>query len=375
VRLGVLGGGQLGRMLALAAARLGVRCRFLDRTADAVAGHVGELVVGSCEDESVLARFAEGLDAVTFEFENVPAASLDFLEKHAPTYPGQRALAVSQDRLHEKSLFRKLGVPTAEFRAADDYAALAAALGDLGAPALLKTRRFGYDGKGQHLIESPADAERAWDALGGGPCILEGFVHFERELSLIAVRGRDGAMAFYPLIENRHKHGILSWSLAPAPGVSLELQDLAEGIGADVMAELDYVGVLAIEFFELGGRLYANEMAPRVHNSGHLTLDACACSQFENHVRAVLGLALGPAQVDGYAAMLNLVGETPPLDVLAAMPELRVHLYGKTPRPGRKLGHATVIAADRATLVHTTRRAAAALDVDFDPAGRTGPVP
>jgi 5-(carboxyamino)imidazole ribonucleotide synthase len=327
-------------MLGLAGARLGLHLRFLDPSPDAPAGRVGELVVGAFDDAALLARFAAGADAVTFEFENFPAES-------APEglRPPVGALAAAQDRLEEKRLLRRLGIPTASFAAVGDVAELRAALASVGLPAVLKTRRLGYDGKGQALLRGPGDAGPAWEALGGVPLLLEGLVPFTRELSILAVRGADGDTAFYPLVENEHRDGILRLSLAPAAADGLQRE--AEALAAALLDELEYVGVLAVELFEHEGRLLASELAPRVHNSGHWTIEGAATSQFENHLRAVLGLPLGSTEAAGAAAMVNLIGHVPPLDELMAVPGARVHVYGKEARPGRKLGHVTLVETDR----------------------------
>ena len=340
--VGVLGGGQLGRMLALAGYPLGLRFRFLDRAADATSGQVGELVVGDYEDAAVLDRFAAGLTVATYEFENVPVVAARRLAERVPVFPAARALEVAQDRLAEKTLFGELGIPVAPFARVDTRADLEAAAGRLGLPAVLKTRRFGYDGKGQAVLREPGDVEAAWAHLGGVPLLLEGFVPFERELSVLAARGRDGQTAFYPLVENHHRDGILRKSLAPAPGLTPDLTAQAEAHAARVLDALGYAGVLAIELFQEGGRLLANELAPRVHNSGHWTIEGAETSQFENHLRAVLGLPLGSTAPRGVSAMLNLIGATPDPAAVLAVPGAHVHLYGKAPAPGRKLGHLTL---------------------------------
>ncbi|MGD9689630.1 MAG: 5-(carboxyamino)imidazole ribonucleotide synthase [Phycisphaerales bacterium] len=354
--IGILGGGQLGRMLALAAARLGVRTRCYDSAPDACAGQVCELHVGGFDDDDRLGRFALGADVVTYEFENVPLAAAERLARRVPVFPPPGALAVCQDRLEEKTLFRRLGIETAAFAPVATRAELDAAVDSIGLPSVLKTRRLGYDGKGQAVLRRSEDVERAWTRLGTAASetglILEAFVPFQRELSIIACAGLSGgggdAPVFYPLTENVHAEGILHISRAPAAGASAghpSLQARAESLAARVLKALDYRGVLAIELFELDGRLLANEMAPRVHNSGHWTLDAPGvASQFENHIRAVLGLPLAPcALAPGvHAGMFNLVGELPPalsLDGLCGIPGAHVHLYGKQPREGRKVGH------------------------------------
>ena len=348
--IGVLGGGQLGRMLALAGYPLGLRFRFLDLTPRAPAGHLADLVTGDYEDPAVLARFADRLRVVTYEFENVPVATARFLAERVPVYPPPAALETAQDRLVEKTFFQGLGIPTPPFAAVDSEDDFRAALERVGLPAVLKTRRMGYDGKGQLVLREPREAEYARRVLGDVPQILEGFVPFERELSVLAARGRDGATAFYPLVENHHRDGMLRLSLAPAPGLTPELQGLAEDYARRVLEALGYVGVLAIEFFEAGGRLLANEMAPRVHNSGHWTIEGAETSQFENHLRAVLGWPLGSAAAVGRSAMVNLIGTTPEPETVLAVDGARLHLYGKAAAPGRKLGHVTLRAPDEETL-------------------------
>jgi len=358
VVVGILGGGQLGRMLALAGYPLGLRFRFLDPSADAAVHPLAEQVAAPFDDQPALARFAQGLAVVTYEFENVPVAAVDALQGSVEVLPPSQALAVAQDRLHEKSFFASLGIPTARFAPVEHRASLEAAVADLGLPAVLKTRRLGYDGKGQFILRSPADVAAAWQALGGQPLILEQWVAFTRELSVLAVRARDGHIACYPLVENVHRHGILHRSIAPAPGLAPATQLLAETYARRVLEALQYVGVLAIELFEVaptdtaGGAagLLANEMAPRVHNSGHWTIEGAVTSQFENHLRAVVGLPLGSTAPRGCAAMVNLIGNLPDLPPLLALPNAHLHLYDKAPRPGRKLGHVTLCAENAAQL-------------------------
>jgi 5-(carboxyamino)imidazole ribonucleotide synthase len=323
--VGCIGGGQLGRMLALAGAPLGVRMRFLDPAPDACAGHVGELLVGPYDDPRLLDRLADGAAAVTYEFENVPPEAA----RRVGALPGPLALEQGQDRLVEKRLFRRLGIATARF----------GSLEEVGLPALVKSRRLGYDGKGQRLVEELGPV--------GDDELTEELVPFDRELSVIAVRAGDGETAFYPVTENEHRGGILAVSRAPARDAP---QREAERIAARLLDALDYVGVLAVELFEVGGRLLANEFAPRVHNSGHWTIDGAVTSQFENHLRAILGLPLGETRALGSSAMVNLVGSLPPLERLLAVPGAHVHLYGKEPRPGRKLGHVTLVDASEAAV-------------------------
>jgi 5-(carboxyamino)imidazole ribonucleotide synthase len=348
-KLGILGGGQLGRMLALAGHPLGVRCVCLDRSATAPASSVAELVVGGYDDRHALAELAR-CDVVTYEWESVPEQAARWLSERVPVRPSPEALAVAQDRFHEKSCFAALGIPTPRFAAAASEAELARALAELGTPAVVKTRRLGYDGKGQQIAHRVADAARIFHELGGVPLIAEAFVEFERELSILAVRGTNGQTAFYPLIENQHREGMLRASFAPAPRPTPGLQSLAESHAERLLSHFDYVGVLALELFEAGGVLSANEIAPRVHNSGHLTIEAAATSQFENHLRAVLDLPLGATTISGPSAMLNLIGSMPEAASVLRIPHAHLHDYGKEPRPGRKLGHVTVCAPDRATL-------------------------
>lgn len=340
--VGVLGGGQLGRLLALAGYSLGLRFRFLDPSPDASAGQLAELLVGDYLDASAMDRFRNGIDVATYEFESVPAAAVRSLARQVPVFPPPDALEVAQDRLNEKLLFDRIGIPTPLYAPVDSEADLRHALDRIGLPAVLKTRRCGYDGKGQLVLRRHEEAWAAWDTLGRVPLILEQFVPFERELSIVAVRGRTGEAKFYPLVENRHGRGILRLSLAPAPALSPELQRQAEGYAVSILEAVDYVGVLAVEFFHHDGRLLANEMAPRVHNSGHWTIEGAETSQFENHLRAILGLPLGSTAALGHAAMLNVIGDIPPLEKILAIPGAHLHLYGKTPVPDRKLGHVTI---------------------------------
>jgi 5-(carboxyamino)imidazole ribonucleotide synthase len=348
-RIGILGAGQLGRMLALAGYPLGLRFRLMDTSPDAPAGQMAELITGSYEDALTLAHFADGLSVATYEFENVPVQSVKTLAERVAVYPPPKALEVSQDRLVEKTFFNQLSIPTPRFMKVDTRQDLELALSQIGCPAVLKTRRMGYDGKGQAVLRRPEDVPSAWQTVGGSALILEQFIAFQREVSILSVRGITGQTAFYPLVENHHHDGILRLSIPTnaksylSEGASL--QNLAQDYATRVLEALNYVGVLAIEFFEVDGKLVANEMAPRVHNSGHWTIEGAQTSQFENHLRAIAGLPLGTTELRGYSAMLNLIGTAPePRDVLA-IPGAHLHLYGKAPRPGRKLGHITVCAA------------------------------
>jgi 5-(carboxyamino)imidazole ribonucleotide synthase len=350
--LGILGGGQLGRMMAIAAAQLGLRVHVFSPDADSPAFDVAAgRTVAAYEDEAALARFAQAVDLVTFEFENVPARTAEVLSARAPLHPNPRALASTQDRLAEKTFVSGLGIPTAPFAEVSSEADLAPALDALGRPAVLKTRRFGYDGKGQVLIRDGDDPARAWEAVAGAPCILEGFVPFEREVSVVAARTPEGAFAAYDLCANEHRSHILDVTRVPA-GVSRETEEGAFGIARRIADALDYAGVLAVEMFLLreGGaeRLVVNEIAPRVHNSGHWTIEGAATSQFEQHVRAVCGWPLGSARRLGRAEMRNLIGDDiADWPAILAEPGAHLHLYGKAEaRPGRKMGHVTRVTPD-----------------------------
>ena len=355
MKVAVLGGGQLGRMLALEGIPLGHRFTFLEPASDPPAAAAGTVISAAYDDPGALARIARGADVVTYEFENVPAASAEYLAERVPVLPPPRALGATQDRLAEKRTFQRLGIPTAPFHPLDTPGDLDTALATTHLPAVIKTRRFGYDGKGQIVARSPAEAAAALDTLGPG-LIAEQFIQFERELSILAVRGRDGARVSYPLTENHHRGGILRASYAPAPGTTPALQAAAEDFAGRIMDQLGYVGVLAIELFETKGRLLANEMAPRVHNSGHWTLDGADTSQFENHIRAVTGLPLAAPRVPGPAAMLNIVGELPDPSAVTAVPGAHLHLYDKDPRPGRKLGHVNIAGPDEAAVRESAER-------------------
>jgi 5-(carboxyamino)imidazole ribonucleotide synthase len=341
MKIGVLGAGQLGRMLALAGYSLGFEFKFFDSVPDAPAGQIAELLVGRYDDEEALMKFAEDLDAITYEFENVPVDVVKLLEKYVPVYPPARALEFSQDRLTEKALFRSLGIPVADFYDVTSLESLQVAVSKTGLPAVLKTRCMGYDGKGQTVIRSESDVPTAWQALQGNVLILESFIRFEKEVSIIAVRSKTGDVRFYPLVENQHRDGILRKSSVPA-NVSLELQQQAESYANLVLEKLEYVGVLAIEFFVVKGQLVANEMAPRVHNSGHWTIEGAQTSQFENHLRAVAGLPLGSTKVKSSSIMLNLIGIQPDFAEVLKIENAYLHWYGKDVRPDRKVGHITV---------------------------------
>ncbi|MCB9594279.1 MAG: 5-(carboxyamino)imidazole ribonucleotide synthase [Sandaracinaceae bacterium] len=337
-------------MLALAGHPLGHSFVVLTPDAGAPAAPVAETIVAAYDDRAALEALAARCDVVTYEFENVPPVAVDVLRDLVPVRPGGLALEVASDRVREKTLFGELGIPTVPYAAVDAARDMDAAVRYAGLPAVLKTRRLGYDGKGQRVLRRSGDVDGAFTGLGAVPLILEGFVDFRRELSIVAVRGLDGATAFYPLVENRHEGGILRFTRAPAPNLEPEHQAKAEGYATALLEALDYVGVLALELFDDGVELLANEIAPRVHNSGHWTLEGAETSQFENHLRAITGAPLGSCRARGESAMINLIGDAPDPLAIQAVPGAHLHLYGKTPRPGRKLGHVTVTASDASTL-------------------------
>jgi 5-(carboxyamino)imidazole ribonucleotide synthase len=339
-RIGILGGGQLGRMLALAAARLGMRSHVFEPAADPCAADVAAHTRADYADGAALRRFAASVDVVTYEFENVPVAAIDAIAGLVPVRPGRPALEVAQDRLAEKEFLRGIGLPTAPWARVDGPGDLPAALAAIGAPALLKTRRLGYDGKGQARLDG-ADAAAAWAAVGGAPSILEGFVRFEREVSVIAARGLDGAVAAFDPGENVHQGGILRTTTVPARVSPAFARDAVLAAGR-ILNALDYVGVIGVELFVTGAGLVVNEFAPRVHNSGHWTMNACLIDQFEQHVRAICGWPLGDGARHSDAVMTNLIGD----EAAGIWPaDAAVHLYGKgEARPGRKMGHVTRIA-------------------------------
>ncbi|MGE3146339.1 MAG: 5-(carboxyamino)imidazole ribonucleotide synthase [Pseudorhodoplanes sp.] len=351
--IGILGGGQLGRMLALAASRLGLECAIYAPDADSCAFDVvRHFTLASYADEAALARFAHSCDVITYEFENVPAATADFLARRKPVLPHPRVLALTQDRLVEKDFIAALNIPTAPYAAVDSEADLAAALARIGLPAVLKTRRLGYDGKGQKMIGRDGDPLSAFRALNGVPCILEGFVAFEREISVVAARSADGEVVSFEVAENVHRDHILKTSRVPAaitPGMADEARQIADALAS----AFGYVGVLAVEMFALGAaaapRVLVNEIAPRVHNSGHWTIDGASVSQFEQHVRAVAGWPLGHPVRHGRVEMTNLIGaEVEGYAAWLTEPGTCLHLYGKgEPRPGRKMGHVTRVEKER----------------------------
>ncbi|MET0280996.1 MAG: 5-(carboxyamino)imidazole ribonucleotide synthase [Steroidobacteraceae bacterium] len=339
--IGVLGAGQLGRMLALAGYPLGMDFLFLDREPGTPAHQVAPSLLGSFTDAALLGELAGRSQVVTFDWENVPAEALNLLETKVRLAPPRAALATAQDRLLEKQMFARLRIPTNATQPVDSLADLRRAVQVIGLPGVLKTRRLGYDGKGQFVLRRSADVERAWQALGTAPLLYEQMVRFDYEVSAIGVRGLDGEFAMYPLNRNLHRDGILR--LTRAPWKSATLTTAARRTLRRVMEHFDYVGVLAIEFFVCRGRLLANEMAPRVHNSGHWTIEGAQTSQFENHLRAIAGLPLGSTAARGHSAMLNLIGSMPARQKLLDEPGVHLHDYGKSERPGRKLGHVTIV--------------------------------
>jgi 5-(carboxyamino)imidazole ribonucleotide synthase len=380
VRVGILGGGQLARMLALSGHPLGASFVTLDPAPDACAAAVSSHLIGGYGDPAKLEELAARSDVITYEFENVPAESVKFLaEKNIPVYPSTQALAVSRDRLKEKSLFKELGIPAPAFAAVGSLEELRQAVEDIGLPAVLKTCTLGYDGKGQAVIRSGDDIDSAWARVGGTssrmnidnaraggilspntnapadqsvsirpnlgddidsrPCILESFVPFTREISVIAVRSRDGQVAFYPVSQNTHSDGILRHAICM---IDDPMQSLAEGYVKRILNHFNYVGALALELFDAGGTLLANEIAPRVHNTGHWTIEGAETSQFENHIRAVIGLPLGGTSAICPCAMVNFIGRIPPAEKVLSIKGAHFHDYGKAPKPGRKRGHATV---------------------------------
>ncbi len=347
--IGILGGGQLGRMLALAAARLGLKCHVLAPSPDAPAFDVVHRVTcADYNDTEALDRFAADVDVVTYEFENVPAETATFLAARVPVLPDPKILATTQDRLAEKTFVGGLGIGTAAFAAVGQPAELVAALAHIGRPAVLKTRRYGYDGKGQATIRNGADPEAAWREVGGQPCILEAYVPFEREVSVVAARGMDGSVECFEITENEHRDHILKVSRVPAALSKAAAQE-ARRIAEAIAQKFGYVGVLAVELFVLrGGELLVNEIAPRVHNSGHWTLDGASVSQFEQHIRAVAGWPLGKPVRHGRVEMINLIGdEVADYRRWLSVPGACVHLYGKAAvRPGRKMGHVTRVFAE-----------------------------
>ena len=337
--IGILGAGQLARMLALAGKPLGLKFIFLDPTPIACAADIGKHLIGDYTDKALLTQLAEEADIITYEFENVPVEIIDFLNQHTPVYPPGKALLIGQDRITEKTFLQDLGIATAPFADVSSLEELQQAMPDIGYPAILKTRRFGYDGKGQVLLHSEQDLADAWQAVKNAPSVVEGFVPFDREISIIASRNVSGEVVYYPLSENTHHKGILRLAKNTHDD---PLQTQAEHYIDTILTALDYVGTIALELFAVGDQLIANEFAPRVHNSGHWTIEGSETSQFENHLRAIMDMPLGSTRSLGYAAMQNFIGNVPASEKLLSLSQVHLHLYDKAARKGRKLAHATV---------------------------------
>lgn len=360
MKVGILGGGQLGKMLALAGERLGLSFRAIDPAADAcIRDAVPETLTRRFDDSAALREFATGLDAITYEWENVPIAAARAVAGACPNFfPTPDVLEIVQDRLFQKQRLSELGIGTAPFSAVDSVDQLRSAVRKLATPCILKTRRLGYDGKGQFVVRNISQAEEAWEAVNRQSSILEGFVPFEAELSIVCVRSSRGEERFYPLTENVHREGILRTSVAPSRE---PLQARAETIARTALEKLvpgeSYVGVMTLELFLVDGRLLVNEIAARVHNTGHWTIDGAVTSQFENHLRAGLGMPLGSSEAKGHSGMVNIIGELPRMDAVRSIPGAHLHLYGKEPKPGRKLGHLTVNRASRAEMLEALKAA------------------
>lgn len=355
--VGILGGGQLAQMLASSSSDITTRC--LARRADECASLVTDIIADPDHDSAVWAMFLDGLDVVTLETENLPLDLATFISERKTMHPSLDTLIVGQDRGHEKKLFNELGIETAPYALVDTETDFKKALTQIGLPAVLKTRRFGYDGKGQFVLRTEDDADEAWDALQGEPLIYEGFVAFEKEVSLIGARSQTGELAFYPLTENVHKEGMLRTSVAPFEDAALTEQ--AQSYMKALMEHFQYVGVMAIEFFVKNGKLIANEMAPRVHNTGHWTIEGAVTSQFEQHMRAITGMPLGSTEPKSVSVMINCIGTMPDKAKVVALPHTFYHNYGKTPRPYRKLGHITVCHQDREEALKVAREVTALL--------------
>jgi 5-(carboxyamino)imidazole ribonucleotide synthase len=342
MHIGIIGGGQLGQMLGAAAKRLGIKCTFVDPSESPPASREGPVIQKAFDDPAALAELAANCDVITYEFENVPVQALLNIADRVPVYPPPDALRIAQDRLNEKQLFEQLDIPLPPYHAIDSPGDFQDAVTRLRLPLVLKTRRFGYDGKGQCVIRAVNDIAAAWDELGDHPLIAEAFVPFDYEVSVIGVRNPAGDVAIWPLTKNAHEQGILRTSLAPV--ADDELFEKASGYMRRLLSHLDYVGVLSLELFVTERELLANEFAPRVHNSGHWTIEGAATSQFTNHMLAISGQAPGSTACPGFAGMINLIGEIPDDTSTAAGPRVFLHDYGKAARPGRKLGHVTILA-------------------------------
>ncbi|MDQ8934348.1 5-(carboxyamino)imidazole ribonucleotide synthase [Acinetobacter rudis] len=354
--IGIFGGGQLGRMMAQAALPLNIQCTFFEAKQDCPAAQLGQVI--ESEADQAIETFINSADVFSLEFENTPLADVDQLTKKKQIHPPRQALAIAQNRLLEKALFDQLEIPVAAYRAVDSLQSLEQAVRDLGLPIVLKTATGGYDGKGQFVLRSEDQISQAWAELGPAKSLIaESFVRFSREVSIIAVRGQDGNVKTWPLAENHHHHGILSHSIVPAPN-SAELQGVAQDYITRLLNHLDYVGVLTLELFVTEQGLYANEMAPRVHNSGHWSIEGAVCSQFENHIRAVAGLPLGSTELVRPTVMVNVIGRYPETAAVLALSGAHLHLYNKTERAGRKIGHITLMPTDSAQLTYLCQQLA-----------------
>ena len=357
--IGIFGGGQLGRMMAQAALPLNIQCTFFEANTDCPSAQLGK--VYSTQDPQGLSEFIESADVFSLEFENTPLSDVDKLTQVKDIYPPRDALAIAQNRLLEKNLFKTLQIPVAPFLAVDSLETLQHAVGELGLPIVLKTATGGYDGKGQFVIRDQQQIEQAWDELGPAKSLIaESFVQFSREVSIIAVRGQNGEIKTWPLAENHHHHGILSHSIVPAPS-SQDLQPVAQDYISRVLNHLNYVGVLTLELFVTEQGLFANEIAPRVHNSGHWSIEGSVCSQFENHIRAVAGLPLGDTQIVRPTILVNIIGQHPKTADVLALSGAHLHLYNKTERTGRKLGHITLMPTNSSELQGLCRELASIL--------------
>ncbi len=353
MKIGILGGGQLARMLALSGYPLGLEFIILDPSKEAGATGLGKHLHGQYDDQALLTELAEEADVITYEFENVPVEVAGFLAEHTKVFPAPNALGIAQDRMQEKNFFHQLNIPTADFAPIDSLEDLQQAMQSIKFPAILKSRRMGYDGKGQVVLKSADQLAEAWEAMQGASSIVESFVPFQREVSIIAARRPGGDIVFYPLSENSHKQGILRVSECCDND---ELQSQAEDYVVRVLNSLDYVGVIALELFDVDGKLFANEFAPRVHNSGHWTIEGAETSQFENHLRAILDLPLGSTKSRGYVAMVNFIGGLPAMDRVLEIPYAHIHLYDKAPRKGRKVAHATIRTDDASQYTQSLNR-------------------
>jgi 5-(carboxyamino)imidazole ribonucleotide synthase len=343
--IGILGGGQLAQMLAQAGYPLGFRFVFFDPSKDACAGLLGKLIVADYENEMALEEFAKQCDFVTYDFENVPVQAAEFVQKRTKVFPSPKVLEIAQDRLSEKSLFKELGIPVGDYYSVDSYSELVFAVKSCNYDGFLKTRRLGYDGKGQYRITKNTDLKDLWSKIDGGSFIFEQAVNFIREISVITVRNQNGDCLFYELCENKHKDGILTTTLVPAKASKASKK--AHVYAKQIADHINYVGVIVIEMFETDKGMFINEMAPRVHNSGHWSIEGAVTSQFENHLRAGMDLPLGSTEMSkGFSAMINWIGEIPAIALSTKEKDLYWHIYGKQDRPGRKVGHATVVASD-----------------------------